>query len=157
MTFPATAPGTFVPAGYDLRYTHSLIFDFKLTDKVEYVFEHTFGNQAGTAGGMSACWYGIDNQIFYKLNDCWKLGARVEWFRDNNGFIVAGVRDGNPNSGFYAGDFFAASVGANWMPNKNVTIRPEMRYDWFNGTGNPFNAGNDRNQLVLAIGAVVQF
>ena len=157
VTFPATAPGVFVPASYDLRYTHSLIFDVNLTDRLEWVVEQTFGNQAGSAGGMSACWYGVNNEVFWKLNDCWKLGGRFEWFRDNDGFIVSGVRDGNPNSGFYVGDFFALSVGANWSPNKNVTIRPEVRYDWFNGVGMPFNAGNGRDQLVLAIGAIVQF
>jgi Putative beta-barrel porin-2, OmpL-like. bbp2 len=156
-TFPGTAPGVFVTAGYELRYTHSLILDMNLSDRLEWVVEQTFANQAGAGGGMSACWYGVNNEVFWKLSDCWKLGARAEWFRDNNGFIVAGVRDGNPNGGFYQGNFYDLGVGANWSPNKNVTIRPEVRYDWFNGTGMPFNAGNGRDQLIFAIGAVVQF
>jgi hypothetical protein len=157
ITFPVAAPGVFVPTGYALRYTHSIIFDAKLSDRLEYVLEHTFGNQAGTNPGMSACWYGINNELFWKLNDCWKLGGRFEWWRDNNGFIVGGFRDGNPNGGFYVGDFWAVSVGANYTFNKNVTFRPEVRYDWFDGTGLPFNAGTRRDQLVLSLGMIVQF
>jgi hypothetical protein len=70
-------------------------------------------------------------------------------------FALGGRVDGM--CGFYVGDFFARSAGANWSPNKNVTIRPEIRYDWFNGVGMPFNAGSGGDQLVLTIGAIVQF
>ena len=156
--------GAFV--GYGTRYAHDVILDVNLSDKWEYVFEHAYGRQDAVGPAPTASWYSVNNYLFYKLNDCWKLGARFEWFRDDDttggGFIAAGFRDGNPNVGGYSGDFYSFTFGANWSPggSKNLTIRPELRYDWFNGDGNlalPFDAGRRDHQFVLAIGAILQF
>ena len=51
----------------------------------------------------TAEWYGINQYLFYKLNCCWTAGSRFEWFRDDDGFVVTGLRPGNP----LVGNFFA--------------------------------------------------
>ena len=39
---------------------------------------------------------------------------------------VAGV-------GGFEGNFYALTAGLNYKPNANLTFRPELRYDWFDG------------------------
>ena len=34
-----------------------------------------------------------------------------------------------------------------------MTIRPEVRYDWFTGGRNPYNDGQNDNQVLAAINA----
>lgn len=48
-------------------------------------------------------------------------------------------------------------VGVNYYPHSNVTIRPEVRYDWFTGGRNPYNDGQKDNQVLVAINAYQQF
>ncbi|MBC7837626.1 MAG: hypothetical protein H7Y39_03140 [Nitrospiraceae bacterium] len=45
----------------------------------------------------------------------------------------------------------------NYYPHSNVTIRPEVRYDWFTGGRNPYNDGQKNNQVLVAINASLQF
>jgi hypothetical protein len=66
----------------------------------------------------------------------------MEWFQDPQGARVsAGSR----------GDYFSLTGGVNYRPHSNLTIRPELRYDWFNEfagtTALPFNDGECRTQL----------
>jgi hypothetical protein len=79
--------------------------------------------------------------LTYKINDCWSAGGRIEWFRDDDGVrVIAGN----------AGNYHEMSAGLNWKPRANFLIRPELRYDWFNGStggGDPFNNGTATTQL----------
>jgi hypothetical protein len=34
-------------------------------------------------------------------------------------------------------------------------VRPEVRYDWFDGQGNPFGDGQDKSQWVGGFDAIV--
>lgn len=36
-------------------------------------------------------------------------------------------------------------------------IRPEVRYDWFNGDGVPYDAGTRTNELWFVVGAYYVF
>ena len=83
----------------------------------------------------------------YQLNDCWGVGARLEWFRDDDGQRVATTEGGLGNEGNY----YEFTVGLNWKPHANLTIRPELRYDWYSGNydsgAQPFNNGNSNDQF----------
>ncbi|MDR2754404.1 MAG: porin [Planctomycetaceae bacterium] len=70
--------------------------------------------------------YGINQEIFYKLNSHWTLGARAEWMKD-----YSNIRG-------YDYDVYAFTFGVNWKPTGFLTIRPEIRYDNYNGE-KPFN------------------
>ena len=86
---------------------------------------------------------------------------RFEYFRDDDGVRVGGVRPGNPLQFGHAGNFWALAAGLNWTPHANFIIRPEVRYDWYDGinlTGNdPFDTDNppgDDEQLLAAMDVI---
>ena len=73
----------------NIRTLYSLVIQQKLGDNWQYVFQHDFGNEPGAGvGGTIAQWYGIDQYLFYTINDCWKAGMRFEWFYDGGGSRV---------------------------------------------------------------------
>ncbi len=64
---------------------------------------------------------------------------------------------GNPNLDPFPGSFYSLIGRVNYYPHWNVTIRPEIRYDWFTGGRNPYNDGQKDNQVLVAINAYQQF
>jgi len=96
--------------------------------------------------------------LFYKMNCCWTAGLRFEWFRDEEGFVVTGLRPGNPDVGqFFPGNFYETSLGFNYKPNGNWNIRPELRYDWFDGQGQPYDCNSSKRQFLFGLDAIYQF
>ncbi len=149
---------------YSTRSMYSLVFSYNVTDKLNYVFQHDNGwQQSALSRGQDAEWYGINQYLFYTINDCWKAGVRAEWFRDDDGTRVAGVRPSTPTDagnnvatpGGYAGNFYEVSLGLNWTPHANLIVRPEVRYDWYDGIGNPFGDNTSQAQWVGGFDAVV--
>jgi hypothetical protein len=140
------------------RTRYSLIGSLQLTDRVQYVINHWLGNQADEFGnGQSAEWYGIDQYLYYELNCNLKVGGRFEWFRDDDGVRVGLNRPSNPNKPPFVGNFYSLTLGANWTPMPNLMIRPEVRYDWFDGTGVPYDDGNKDSQFTLGMDAILRF
>ena len=157
---------------FSTRNLYSLVFSYNVTDKLNYVFQHDNGWQQNALNrGQDAEWYGINQYLFYTINDCWKAGIRAEWFRDDDGVRVAGVRPGNlatgdagnattgalvgATPGGYAGNFYEVSAGLNWTPHANLIVRPEVRYDWYDGVGNPFGDSTSQAQWVGGFDAIV--
>jgi hypothetical protein len=160
------------PAGLNNRFAYSLVFDTQLTERFRYAFEHNLGTELNgdPRTGDNASWYGLSQYFFYTLNQQWIAGLRLEVFRDNNGSRVAGV--GNwigSDKGWQAlpgfdGDFWEISAGLNWKPRANLALRPELRYDWYEGTRNlnnpaqlPFNMGTASNQFTFAVDLIWTF
>lgn len=149
-----------VPNEMANRTQYSFIFDVNPRNgPVEYVLHHFLGWQdEGNRNGGTASWYGLDQYAYYRINDCWKLGARFEWFRDVDGTRVGLNRPANPNNPPLPGNYYSATIGVNWQPMPNLVIRPEARYDWVNdNVARPFNDGSSRNQFMLAVDAVLKF
>ena len=84
---------------------------------------------------------------------------RFEWFRDEDGTRVGLNRPSNPNNVPFVGNFYSLSAGVNWTPTNNLTVRPEIRADWFDGSQpvQPFDDGTDSSQLMLGIDAILKF
>ncbi len=144
--------------GTQTRY--SWIVDVNPTGKLEYVFHHWLGvqDQDPTRAGGTALWYGIDQYLYYTLSDSLRSGLRFEWFRDEAGTRVGINRVGNPVSTGFKGSFYSTSFGLNWIPNPNVLFRPELRWDFFDGSGGkPFDDGTKDYQLLLGLDLIVQF
>ncbi|MCA9144546.1 MAG: porin [Planctomycetales bacterium] len=165
--------GSLAPLPTTRRTGYSIVFDYDISCRLKYVFQHDNfwqSNDALNAGNDSE-WYGINQYLFYTVNDCWKLGARFEWFRDDDGVRLQGapVRElvsgtapvATPtflNPAMSAGDYFNLTVGANWSPSSNLTIRPELRWDWSGNTvGQPYNSGTKDSQFLAAFDAIVLF
>lgn len=149
------------PQNLDTEYGSRTLINaytgYDITDKVSFVYESNLGWQANNQFGTST-FYNFHPFLFYKINDCWKAGIRYEYFHDPSGFM-AGIRGGNPNVGPYNGNNQTIALGLNWSPNasKNLTIRPEYRYDHFSGNGLPYNAGNSTAQNMFIIGGFYIF
>ncbi len=140
-------------ASGDLYY-NCLVLTCKITEKWMYVLEHDLGTNINVSPrtGVDNQWYEVNNYLTYKVNDCWSYGGRFEWFQDPQGArVVAGDR----------GNYFAMTGGLNYRPHANVTIRPELRYDWFDGVagpgGLPFNSGARSTQLSGGCDAIFTF
>ncbi len=142
---------------YANRTRYDFYLDWQLTNRLEYVIQYySAWQQQGVAGGGTAAWYGIAQYAYYNLNQRWRAGIRGEWFRDVNGTRVSGAAyPANPNQGSFPGNFYEISAGLNWTYSPNFRVRPEVRFDWFDGTGTPFNGRT--NQQVAAIDAILQF
>lgn len=139
---------------YSARQMYSIVLSRLLGDKLEYVFQHDHAWQRDDGGlGIDAEWYGINQYAFYTLNDCWRMGARLEWFRDDDGVRVPNWAG---NTGL-AGSYWEATLGLNWSPGTNFSVRPEVRWDWFDGIGNPFRDGQANDQFTAAFDAIFLF
>ena len=139
-----------------------------LDSTLHYVIQHDhgFANNVITGNGLAtgaaagspgsrqnAEWYGINQYLMYDLLDNLGVGVRAEWFRDNNGFRVAGPArcpgsynlsvPGDTASGseyacqntgalypFKGANYYAMTAGLNYKPLKWVMVRPNFRYDF---------------------------
>ncbi len=126
-------------------YMNSIVFEYALTDNLTYLLQHDLGNNSGL-GAADNEWYGINQYLQYNFNDCWAVGGRFEWFRDDDG---ARVGD--------AGNYYEATLGVNYRPHANVMFRPEIRWDWFDGIGLPFNQGRSDDQFSGGFDVIMTF
>ncbi len=155
---PVFAPAPILTSANRTRY--SLLFEYRPTDGVEYVFHQWLGVQAkGLPYGSSALWTGIDQYLYWSASETWKWGARFEWFDDVDGTRVGLNRPSNPNHVPLPGNYFSLTLGPNWVPSANVLVRPCFRWDFFSGTSGvlPFNDGVSTNQTLLGFDAIQKY
>ena len=103
-------------------FVQSLCLEWTPTKRFTYVFQYNLRND-NLRGGARTSAYGINNHFLYKLNDQWSVGTRFEWLRDNGAWVHADPAD-----------YYQITLGLNWNPYTNVSIRPEVRYDWSDGS-----------------------
>ena len=151
------------------QYVHSIVLQQKLTRRLQYVFQSDYGFTNGVNGGEDADWYSINQYLIYKINCKWSAGLRIEWFRDDDGTRVFGAGNLPDARGWmgapgYAGNFTELTMGLNWKPKSNLTVRPEIRWDWYDGPANPnppypypFDDGTSKNQFTAACDFVLTF
>lgn len=122
-------------------YAHSIVVDKKFEDdfeKFNYVLQSDLVNtNAGVFGGDTYHTFGINQYLFYTVNDCLKAGARVEWWKAN------GV------------SYHEITGGVNYKPHANVVIRPEIRYQWSPAAANP--VGIPDQQTIFGIDTILTF
>ena len=156
------------------RFVYSLVFQHQMNESLKYVLVHNLGVESDIAEfrGATAEWYGLNQYFLYTINKCWAANVRAEWLRDDDGARIAGP--GNvpgiyawPGAG-YAGHFFEVSLGLNWRPTSNWLIRPEVRWDWYEGPESflakplgkpalPFGNGASDHQTTFGVDAVFTF
>jgi len=145
-------------------YMNSFVASINLTDNIEYVFQHDSASNWNIPGAESAQWYGINQYLFITLSDMVKFGARVEWFKDEDGARIGAHPFADPAAvalGPTEGDYFQYTIGLNITPHPNVVIRPELRWDKFEGDAPagalPFDNGNEDDLFTAGVDAILQF
>jgi len=125
--------------------------------RTTWVFEYVWGERSYTNDE----WYGINQHLLYKINSCWSLGGRLEWFRDNDGGQVGAWREGNPAQGPYKGNFWETTAAIRWTPNEHLIARGEVRWDWYDadqpGGPRPFDNGNKSDQFLYSLDVILVF
>lgn len=137
--------------GEDNRTMYSFVYSRQLGDKLSYVFQHDMGIQ--DVGSSSQEWYGLNNYLIYTVDEALSAGLRLEWFRDQNGSRVAGLRSG---AGGVAGNYYGVTAGANYSICPGFMIRPEVRYDRSEG-GRVFDGNTDKDQILVAADVILKF
>ncbi|MGQ9605253.1 MAG: outer membrane beta-barrel protein [Thermogutta sp.] len=159
-------------AGNQDRFAGSFVTQWQASKRWKYVLVQNIGyeNDAlpepqNPPARQDAEWYGINQYLIYTINPCWSAAMRVEWLRDDDGARVAGPGNIPGVRAFsgrgFAGDFYNVTLGLNWRPTPNWLVRPEIRWDWYDGpagpTGLPFDGGNRDDQFTAAIDATLLF
>ncbi|MHB8898998.1 MAG: outer membrane beta-barrel protein [Thermoguttaceae bacterium] len=158
----------FLPALFHLQeeYLQSIVLKYQVSERMLYVAQSDYGYANAEAEYEDADWYGINQYLLYTLGKKWSAGMRVEWFRDDDGTRVLGLGnldaqgwDGAPG---FNGSFTELTLGLNWKPAASILIRPEIRWDWYDGSANlagelPFDDGNSSTQCTLAADLVVTY
>jgi hypothetical protein len=92
-------------------YASSAVIDWQINDKLNYVLHNDFLRADRADNDVVA----INQYLIYQLSDCVGVGGRAEWWK-NDGTSV-----------------YAVTGGVNIKPHSQVTIRPEVKYDWSPG------------------------
>ena len=87
-------------------YSHSIVIDTAVSENLNYVI------QSDVLRADEFDTIGINQYLFYTINDQLRAGTRVEWWKADG---VSG---------------YAATWGVNVAPMDNLVVRPEVRYDW---------------------------
>ncbi len=101
----------------DDDYSHSIVINAGLTDKLSYIFQTDYLRIDNEAAGYEEEDLGINQYLIYQYNDIVGLGTRMEWWKN----------DGVSN--------YALTSGVNVKLLGNLIMRPELRKDWVPATG----------------------
>ena len=133
-------------------YSHSLVLDHNFGCGYNYVFNHDYGHHED-AGGAITEWYTFTQYLYKEINECWSVGVRAEWYVQ--------LQDPNYLNGDGEGNYYSVSLGANWKPSSNLTVRPEMRFDKFDDRGNngktPWVNHTKDNIMFYGLDAILTF
>lgn len=126
-------------------YSHSNIVDFTLSSKWQYVFQTDLLDSSASEAVPEALSYGVVQYAFYTINDCWKWGTRVEWWKSNQ---VTGETS----------SFNAVTTGLNYKATANLLVRPEVKWNWTPSDQAFENAtGGDFNDTLFGVDAIYTF
>jgi len=161
------------------RHFYSIVLQHQINDCLRYVLQHDFGYQEDgevvvnsgprTITFDEAKWYGINQYLIYEFDQTTSAALRVEWFRDQDHSRVAVPVKFNPGgTTFLGGNYIAVTGGVNLRPNDNVTIRPEVRWDYSDLKGNGGVPGGDpslrafddarhSSQVTAAVDVIISF
>lgn len=116
-----------------------------------YGFEANAAVDPVTGGRKDADWYAYSAHLFYTLDPQFRLGARAEWFRDDEG-----TRTGQLKRPGFAASFYDLTLGVAYKPVRSLQIRPEVRLDWC-PDARPYNDQADHFQLTASVDAIWRY
>lgn len=141
-------------------YTHSVVIDYVINDKWEYVFQSdldTINNSINATNPITGNYghydaIGVNQYVFYTITDNLRAGARVEWWKANGTSLNE------------------MAYGLNYRPMANLLLRPEVRYNWAPGgttggapvpvvssVGNSTNVADYVHNWIFAMDMIITF
>lgn len=94
-------------------YSHSMVVDFTLSDKLHYITQSDFISTEGSEVlGTDYDTIGWNNYLIYWATERVGFGGRAEWWKVNGNSVCE------------------VTAGINFKPCANMIIRPEWRYNW---------------------------
>jgi hypothetical protein len=123
-----------------LRNFHALTVTRRFDDRRRGALNAIYGHQEG--GDVIAdannppgflitedsAWYGVNLNYYDRFAPGLQWALRAEWLRDKKGAHAL----------LPAGDYHGLTANFAWWARPDVRVRPEMRYDWYDGDGKPF-------------------
>jgi hypothetical protein len=155
----------------DFRWIESLQVIYKAADNLTLITDVNAGkDETIQAVGDNSEWYGIAQYAIWQMNKCVAGVARIEVFRDDDGFAVfkdvsndgfINIERGESTGGAVTGGgdstYTELTLGLNIKPYENLLIRPEARWDWASGGNAPFDDSSDNNQFTLGLDVILFF
>jgi hypothetical protein len=136
---------TYTATGGDLGwigegYSHSVVGDFTVTEKLKYIFQTDYVDTDQKAGAEYET-VGVNQYLIYDLTEKVSVGGRAEWFRANTT------------------DYYNMTTGVNVQLLPNLKIRPEFRYQFSPEVedGEPNTIGIPVDQAAFAVDAILTF
>lgn len=142
------------------RTRYGLIQTVTVTERLDVVIHPWAAFQQDDPAGLpndAAEWYGLEQYAYFQLTERLRLGSRFEWMRDDDGTRIGLNRPSNPNKPPFVGDAYSWTIGVNFVANANLVIRPEMRWDKFDGTGLPYDDGTQDHQFTIGSDVILQY
>ncbi len=111
-------PGA-VPALGGTRTLLDVVAGYNLTPALTVALNLDNASQDDALGaGKDAKWNGLAGYVNFKLNDLWRVAARLEYFNDKDGFRTGVVQKWKEVTGTVA-----------YLTTKNLELRGELRGD----------------------------
>ena len=146
-----------------LRQQHSLNGWHHFDERWSMGAELVYGRQEGDGkpstidivtgpGFDGAHWWGANAVLTYQVRPNLSFSVRGEHFSDPDGFTLFPTTTAR-------GDFNAITTGFRYDVSQHLSLRPELRYDWFDAREHdrPFGSGRDRTQLTAMVEALLYF
>ncbi len=124
----------------------SVVANLNVTDNLNYIFQTDVLSSVNEADVTVRDTFDINQYLIYTHSDCLSYGTRMEWYNAN-----AGILQGNAN------DIYALTGGLNIKPHANVTIRPEIRYDWVFGDATGILENDEDTQFSFGMDSIFVF
>ena len=150
-----------------IRTNYSMVLSHQATQRLKLVTQHDLGYEKYAAYGgrqnyVDGHWYSLSQYVFYQLTPKLTIGARGEWFRDEN---ACRIFPSSPLGLVEGSDYSQVTIGLNWKPCDNLVIRPEARWDWSGvhvpgapiPIGGMYNNFTKKSQNTISLSAYVTF
>jgi hypothetical protein len=143
-----------------LRNFHSLTLTQRLSPTRRVAFNAIYGHQEGGDVVADAnnppgflivedsAWYGANVSYYDRFLPDTQFAIRAEWLRDDKGAHAL----------LPAGDYHGLTANLSWWALPKLRVRPELRYDWYQGDGLPYGGrvpaiffGEEDEQWVLSL------
>jgi hypothetical protein len=132
-----------------------LVLRHDIDEKLHFILQHDHGWFTANAQARSSEWYGIASYLTYDVSGQVAVGARLEWFRDDDGVRVS-TSAREPISPLPPGNYYDATLGVTWKPRRWLNLRSNCRYDFSDGP-HAFDAGLSDSQWLLSVDALLTF